>query len=231
MALIFVAALAAVWRSQQSPDKKMLVALQHEEYEEVKAAIDAGANPNAVVQSASHLVPPEPALAYAMRLSGPRAYYLVEKGADVNAVTGDNAPVLIQAIENQDVKLVALMLSKGADPNCYYRVNPRGYILSGTKNALMTAIELKNLDIVKLLLQKGANPNYKLRSGLSEFSIGSTVLIWAVGINSPAVKLLLEAGADPTVKDEHGRTALDAARQLKRVQTVKELMQWQNKKP
>jgi ankyrin repeat protein len=89
---------------------------------------------------------------------GPVAEYLLEKGADVNAVsknaTGYTALTGAVAGGNQD--LVALLLARGADAN--HRYGP-GY------SPLAEAAANGHLEIVKMLLDHGADPRAKTNDG------------------------------------------------------------------
>lgn len=67
-----------------------------------------------------------------------------------------------------------------------------------------------NIERLKKRLVEGVDPNVQLAG----FWDNSTALIKAVEANQiEAVRILLVAGADPYIKDAHGKTAFDIARE------------------
>jgi ankyrin repeat protein len=73
--------------------------------------------------------------------------------------------------------------------------------------ALRLAVIYSRIEMVKLLLERGVDPN-----SYSERGRGHTPLMHAAHDGQlECVRLLLEAGADVHVRNDDGRTALDAA--------------------
>ena len=89
--------------------------------------------------------------------------YLLEKGADVNAVarnaTGFTA--LTGAIANNHVEISKILVKKGADVNHRYE---------GGASPLMEASMNGNLELVRFLLESGADPNAKTGDGKTPLS-------------------------------------------------------------
>ncbi len=149
---------------------------------------------------------------------------LLDKGADINQLSGDKTSPLLIAMINGHFDLAQMLLERGADPMLasengvtplYAALNvqwapkalypqPRAYLQQ----------KLTYLDIMKLLLDKGADPNVRLTkkvwysgynfdlSGVDE--IGATPF-WRAAYASDldAMKLLVAHGADynlPTIK-------------------------------
>jgi ankyrin repeat protein len=120
---------------------------------------------------------------------------LLENGADVNQVDGNNfGTALITAIElhhsGQDLSLVKRLLNLGADPNA---VGPH-------KSGNCLTIAIKKPDILKLLLEHGADCNEKY-----------PLLLAAQDHNLEAVLILLDNGARTDPEYVVDVTALAAA--------------------
>jgi len=118
---------------------------------------------------------------------------------------------LISVAENNNIKLVELLLQAGADINAK---NNYGW------TALMWASKYGYKDVVKLLIKAGADINAKTYSGW-------TALISASGNGHiDVVELLLQTGADVNAKDNYGWTALTRASQKGQRDVVKLLKQY-----
>ncbi len=117
---------------------------------------------------------------------------LVESGADVNSINM-NKPVLISAVENEQIAIVEYLLDNGADVNVKVDNN---YSAISYPN---------NLAIVKILVESGADVNFKN-------SYSSTPLIFATNRgNLEIVKYLVEQGADINIQNDDGSKAIDIA--------------------
>jgi ankyrin repeat protein len=88
----------------------------------------------------------------------PVAEYLLEKGADVNAVSknGTGYTALTGAVASSNADLVAFLLAHGADAG--HRYGP-GY------SPLVEAAANGKLEIVRMLLDHGADPHAKTNDG------------------------------------------------------------------
>jgi uncharacterized protein len=111
------------------------------------------------------------------------------------------SPELFDAIGKQDVKRVAALLSRGADPNAALAAPPHW-------RPLEAAIEEVSwydgpLEIVRLLLQAGADPN------AWDDDNRITPLHSATRANNrETIRLMLEAGADPNLVSDEGESAM-----------------------
>lgn len=93
---------------------------------------------------------------------------------------------LLGAVEDKDLELVKIYLSKGAKPNLRSKYR---------RMALIAACDGEpSYEIAKILVDHGANPNIVEKDGYS------TLAFACMYGDSKLVKLLLEAGADPNLK-------------------------------
>lgn len=175
---------------------------------------------------------------------------LIDFGADVNK--RDKAgmtPLMRAAWEGTDIRVVELLLDKGAliglKDNDGYSALHRAGISSFSKNS----------DIVSLLLDRGADihtrsnngetPFMSLAANFNQFDIilralelgadvnaigyyGWTPLIMAGigGCDVEVFRLLLKNGADITVKNREGKTAYDYAKEYPDFVKNVELLEW-----
>lgn len=170
--------------------------------------------------------------------------YLIEQGAEIDAIGGDlQATPLQWAARNGYLYIVQLLISHNADPtitdtqgyNSLHLVThsssvmPLLYLLHQPVNvdsrdlqghtSLMWAAYQGDALSVDLLLKHGANPNLKDDAGLSP-------LHWAVVRgNRVILRRLIEMGADMHAKDLEGRTPRDMAVELKSLGAWKRAME------
>jgi ankyrin repeat protein len=112
--------------------------------------------------------------------------FLLEQGADINAVSNNGETALVRA--GGDLSTVEVLLEKGAD------------VELGAP--LIRASDSGQLDTVKVLLKHGANPNAELPGG------GTALIAAAVQSGSKdIVEALIAAGADVSHKNKQGKTA------------------------
>jgi ankyrin repeat protein len=156
-------------------------------------------------------------------------HLLLDRGADINAASGNHTTPVIIALLNGQVGLATELLAKGANPNAIddYRRGP-----------LFAAIDLRNfnhdkyddlptdgrdpIDLIKALIKKGADVNQKTDTvpvhGLMQFDgswvnfDGQTPFVRAaLSGDIEVMRVLLEAGANPNTSTTQGTTALMAA--------------------
>ena len=148
------------------------------------------------------------------------AALLLENGADVNQVTGDNTSPLLMAIINGHFDLAKKLLDRGADPR---RASDNGvtplYAVLNVQWAPKTLYPqpraytqqtLSHIDMLRALLDRGVDVNARLKqkvwysgynfdlSGVDE--IGATPF-WRAAYASDveAMRLLVAHGADPNI--------------------------------
>jgi len=148
------------------------------------------------------------------------ATVLLESGADVNQVTGDNTSPLLMAIINGHFDLARKLLDRGADPR---RASDNGvtplYAVLNVQWAPKTLYPqpraytqqvLSHVDMMRALLDRGVDVNARLKqkvwysgynfdlSGVDE--IGATPF-WRAAYASDveAMRLLIAHGADPNI--------------------------------
>lgn len=122
--------------------------------------------------------------------------FLLEKGANADALdTLDTSP-LLRAVKAGDTELIAPLLAKNVN------VNARDKVGQTPIFALMT--KESDLKLVNTLIEKGANLNLRPQSG------GSLLSRAVQTRRKDLVQLLLDKGASATAKDSEGRSPLGA---------------------
>jgi uncharacterized protein len=145
------------------------------------------------------------------------------------------------AVENNDIKEVKLLLDKGASLNAYD---------DDSDNVLIVATLFASIDCMKLLLQNKANPNLKNKYGLTPLMLcvndlnkmklllqyganindsslsGNTALLIACGAGSSyaTVKWLIDNDANPLAKRWGSETALMRASQYSDTMIIRLLL-------
>lgn len=122
-------------------------------------------------------------------------FMLAEHGADINAGTGADTP-LMSAVRSGSMEKLRVLLDMGADPN---QTNAEGL------TALMVACDDDRADIAALLLEAGADPTLKTKEGRAALHYARN------GIDAGLLQRMVHAGASLEDKDRVGRTALLSA--------------------
>ena len=121
------------------------------------------------------------------------AKFLIEKGANVNALATDNSTALIWSCSEGYYEVAKLLIEHDADINAFNLED---------ESPITTAIEYSRVDIVKLLLESGVTINNKLENG-------DTILIHAIkSRNNDIVKLVLDHDLNINERDQQGWNAL-----------------------
>ncbi|KAI9826329.1 MAG: hypothetical protein M1832_000246 [Thelocarpon impressellum] len=125
-------------------------------------------------------------------------------------------PLLLEAVEIENLEIVSMLLDEGAATDVYSVQDLE------SSTPLYRAIELRNVEIVRMLLAAGAST--AVSDDLSQ--LGQTPLILAARIASTEIlELLLSSGADVHfVANFDTRTALQAAARRGNVEVMKLLL-------
>ncbi|WP_422137647.1 ankyrin repeat domain-containing protein [Endozoicomonas sp. ALC020] len=115
---------------------------------------------------------------------------------EINAKDDQGNTSLHYAIQNNDIKMIAILLSKGADINIMNRL---GY------TPLHFAVQLENQEAIKLLIQKCANLNIRDNKGQTPLHVALRVG------NQEAIKSLIQEGANLQLTDNNNESVLDLA--------------------
>lgn len=173
-------------------DTQLWTAVHDSDPAKTKAALAAGANPNACSGSYER-----PLHVAASEHHPEQVRLLLQAGASPNVMNCPGNTPLILAVAQDDVSTEKLLLSGHADPNAGNNISPlqmaasHGYVASVTlllskgadpnrqygpfsTTALMEAARSRQVEVVEHLLQAGANPNLHTGSG-------ETALFDAVG--------------------------------------------------
>jgi len=131
--------------------------------------------------------------------------YLLEKGADIKALTRDRSDALQLAAAKGEAEMVRMLLDKGADAK---RVDEGGF------TALHDAFSVKDPARVKMLLTAGSDVNVanldsgKVKNGPIQLIHMTPVFLAAPDAEPATVKALLAAGAHADEPDNRKLTPL-----------------------
>ncbi len=127
-------------RDVTSGKSMMHYAIEREKLEDIKTLVNLGASINVKDTDGNRPRVDEPEI----------IKYLVENGADINAVDSRHDSYLCVAVHNNDLELAHYLVSKGIDvnQNCYFSEPP-----------IIKAVESNNLTLVEFLADNGADVN------------------------------------------------------------------------
>ncbi len=179
----------------QTPEGTSLLMMAATDAEKVKLLINRGADVRAKAKTGFTAL----MIASAYLGNSESVRLLLEHGAEVNPGKEVlfNASPLFYASMTGDRETLALLLSRGADPN-------RSMTVLGAfpTPPLIAAVSIDNVATVKALLAGGADVRQKDPDSM-------TALHWAVVAHHPGVaNALMEAGADVNALDRFGYTPL-----------------------
>ncbi|MBL8151101.1 MAG: ankyrin repeat domain-containing protein [Blastocatellia bacterium] len=171
------------------------------------------------------------------------AKLLLDYGANPSEDNEYGWTPLLEAVKQEDMELVDLLIAKGAAINSRANNGYTPLIMAASKGnkkiverllsegadvaskdyfgytALNTAILDGHAYVVKPLLDKGCNPNTPNRHGVTP------LMIAAYGGDGYIVKLLLEKGAEVNASDKDGETALIFAVKAANREVVEQLVE------
>lgn len=159
---------------------------------------------------------------------------LLEKGANIDELSGDSTSVLQVAIATGHWDLAPMLLDRGANPNTdgpgytplHWASGSWEALLSGALGAeqyrWMAARGPGKLELVKTLLAHGADPNARLRQAPPVFGYGggnafvdlrgaTPFVLAGLAADVEVMRALLDAGADPLLTTDDGTNALMTA--------------------
>ena len=176
------------------PGAEFAIAIESGDLEAIKALIEGGAKADTVIDYGEHKITPLMKATWDGELEIAR--YLLDSGADVNALDDQKETALFSAVKRERVEIAQLLIDRGA------KVNVRD---SREFTPLITAAAAGNFEIVKIIVKAGGN--------LKDEMFGLTPLMFAVASRKPEmVNLLVELGAPvDQVSSLSGQTALLSA--------------------
>lgn len=178
LSMVFV--LAAFCSIHAGAQDEFFTACLQSDIEGVKAAVDNGADVNALNENGQN------ALACAF-FSPEITHYLIEKGCNPN---GGNYPALIQACNNYSVQVAEMLIKAGADPNKKGIIDP-----NNTFRTLVAKEKAKGKNANQTLINAWSANIGKLPT--SEISALQVTLQQTNCV--PCLKLLLDNGANMDV--------------------------------
>jgi ankyrin repeat protein len=199
--------------NSKTAEGTMLLMMAAHDPEKVKLLLARGADATAKAKSGFTAL----MVAAGYRGNAESMKLLLDAGAEARSGTGvmfNASPLNIAALTG-DPETIALLLSKGADPN--RKMNLLGMFPS---SALFSAVGFGDPEVLKLLAKGGSKLDERDDEQL-------TALHWAVLANhADAAKTLIAAGASVNAVDKHGYTPLHYASTIDfgNAETVKALL-------
>ena len=202
----------------------IIEAVKEEDFEKIKLLASHGADINATTGEATG--GEVSALSFAFEKGNIEIFdFLLEKGANPNVDATSGAPLIYEAVTNEDKPVCRKLLAHEADPNV---VTTKG------DTALVAAVTLEDLNLVDLLVKHGADPSLGRESGdtplsvsvengniaiahqliASGASIDKQALLAKAYVlrDDPLMNLVLNSGADPeSTIPETGERVFDVA--------------------
>lgn len=193
----------------------LLTAIRKNDLEAVRKAFAKGANPNATLGYHFERPPsgfqPENPIPF-LRMVSPRQRHdadrpeaiaifrmFLEHGADVKKMDADGENAVLWAAWLQDIKLVRMVLDKGADIQAKRSLNG-GNVVNSVVGQTLPDHEEHTIPLAKLVLERGADPNVYDNNG-------NTPLHTASEYGFPRLtELLLKHGADPSLETRPAST-------------------------
>ncbi len=153
---------------------------------------------------------------------------LVELGADLDAVNGDNSTALLLSTINGNLDIAKYLVQSGADVTIasddgatplYGALRIQWTLRTNRPQPTTFYEKTQYLDLMKLMLEKGADPNARLRKNLwyigynfaleRNNSSGTTAFWKAAAVGDvDGMRMLIDHGADPTIASIEGITPL-----------------------
>ncbi len=193
---------------ERIPGAEFAIAIEDGNLDAIKALIEGGAKADTLIEYGEHKITPLMKASWDGELE--IAQYLIDSGADVNAVDDGAETPLFSAVNRTRVEIVQLLIDHGAKVNV---ANSRQF------TPLATAAGAGNEEIVRILAKAGGD--------LKAEVYGLTPLMFAVASRKvEAVKLLVELGAPvDQVSSMSGQTALFSAIYAGNADMVKALIE------
>jgi len=117
------------------------------------------------------------------------------------ATDKDKRKALHWALENDDLELIKIMISKGANINIEDATG---------KTPLFYAIDSGNIEIIKLIIEYGGDVNYNSEQYGSSLLYASNSKALRDEEKAEVIKILINHGADAEIKGPRGKTPLHA---------------------
>lgn len=191
LAAVLILTAASVCHADSTQD--LFKAIDNKDLNAAQAALDAGANVNALVENILNIANISP-LWYAVNHDATDIVkLLLDHGANVNFTAPlDHSTPLTVAAERGDTEICGLLLEKGATVEVFDGLMEY--------SPLMWAAEVGHDDEVALLLAHGAVVDAQNKHGVTALQVAA---------NAASAQLLLDHGAYVNAQDDQGVTALD----------------------
>jgi uncharacterized protein len=192
--LLFLFCSSILSAEQLSVGAQFAVAIESGDLEKIKSLVEGGAKADTLIEYGEHKITPLMKACWDGELE--IATYLMDQGADVNAVDESGSTPMFEAVKRNRPEFVQLLIDRGAKVN----VKDTRQFTPLTMAAAAAAEEIS-----RILVKAGADVKAE--------TYGLTPLMFAVASRKiPMVKLLVELGAPvDQVSSMSGQTALFSA--------------------
>jgi len=169
-------------------DSELKKAITAQDFNRVKAALDAGANPNEVLDGSTIL-----SWAATWGCQASMIKSMIEKGAKVDAVGSlCLTPLAGVVLEKNNIPADIIARNTKTNEKMLKRIKKEVLIANGWWAQTDSAVFSQPEEVAKVLLDAGADPNYILGAGLVK--IGTPFLFAVKEKKFPLVKVMLESG-------------------------------------
>jgi uncharacterized protein len=179
---------------ERTPGDRFAIAIESGDLEAIKELVEGGAKADTLIEYGEHKITPLMKACWDGELE--IATYLMDQGADVNALDESGSTPMFEAVKRNRPEFVQLLIDRGAKVN-----------VKDTRQftPLTTAAAAAAEEISRILVKAGADVKAE--------TYGLTPLMFAVASRKiPIVKLLVELGAPvDQVSSMSGQTALFSA--------------------
>ena len=192
--LLFCLLAGVVFAADKIPGAEFAIAIESGDLDTIKSLISGGAKADTIIDYGEHKITPLMKAAWDGQME--IAQFLLDSGADVNAVDESGESPLYSAIKRGRVEITQLLVDRGAKVNIK---DIRQF------TPLTVAAAAGEIEIIKTLVKAGAD--------LKAETYGLTPLMFAAASRKPEpVRLLVELGAPVNqASSMSGQTVLIAA--------------------
>jgi len=138
---------------------------------------------------------------------------LIKYGANINLIDRFGKTAFMYAIQNVDLLMIRLLLSRGADPNIA--------MIWNNYTPLMSAVQIGDIKLVKLLLQDN-----RIDVNIQNIEHNTALILALINEHYDVVKILVEAKSDLNIKNGQGYNAFAYAIMSKKQDIITKMLEF-----